>query len=66
MALHQFESMADGIPDRSKRPIRDVARRLERCCLTSEGGTLMGDAFNQPTALPMKLNQAFSHGRWQL
>ena len=63
MALNQLGRLADGVPDRRKHPIRGVARSLERCSLTSEGGTLMGDAFYQLAALSMKLNQAFAHDR---
>lgn len=63
MALNQSGYLADGVPDRRQRPIRGVARNLERGGFTSERGALMGDALDQLTALPLKLNQAFAH-RW--
>jgi hypothetical protein len=64
VTLYQFGGTAEGIPDRRKRPIRGIARCLERCGLTSKCGTLMGDAFDQAAALPVQLNQAFCHDHW--
>ena len=64
MALNQFGYQAEGVPDRRQRPIRGVARSLERGGFNSESGTLLRDAFDQLTALSMELNQAFAHDRW--
>lgn len=64
MALNQLGGSAEGVPDRRQHPVRGVACSFERRGFTSESGTLLRDTFDQLTALPLTLNQAFAHDRW--
>jgi hypothetical protein len=64
MTLNQLGGSAEGVPDRRQHPICGVACSLERRDFTSESGTLLRDTFDQLAALPLTLNQAFSHDRW--